>query len=149
MLTPGSRQAEAPRHAYAMGAEQAVRSKRLELKKVLGEENPADLLTKHSLSKDRLAKLVALFACQFKGGRAEAAPQTRTGESSKKTMAQAESEVNNLESGDIDGQYNPQMPHNQMSTDELDQHYPSLEAVEDLDLQICPDWRTTSFMRLV
>ena len=47
---------------HTLWVQQAVRSKRLEIKKVLGEENPADLLTKHSLSKDRLDKLVELFA---------------------------------------------------------------------------------------
>ena len=143
---------------HTLWVQQAVRSKRLELKKVLGEENPADLLTKHSLTKERLAKLVTLFDCHFKGGRAEAAPQTRTGESSKKTMAQAEAEVHSLETknygaGVLSGmvpelvsgtfprkdtsttdEHDPQMPHNMMSADELDQYYPSLEAVEDLDL---------------
>ena len=61
---------------HTLWVQQAVRSKRLELKKVLGEENPADLFTKHSISRDRLEKLVGLFDCQFKGGRAESAPQT-------------------------------------------------------------------------
>ena len=64
---------------HTLWVQQAVRSKRIELKKVLGEETPADILTKHSLSKERLDKLVVLFDCQFKGGRAETAPQTRTG----------------------------------------------------------------------
>ena len=32
-------------------------------------------------------------------------------------------------------EYNPKMPHNLMDADELERQYPSLEAVEDLDLQ--------------
>ena len=56
---------------HTLWVQQAVRSKRLVLKKVLGEENPADLLTKHSLSKERLLKLAALFGCHFRDGRAE------------------------------------------------------------------------------
>ena len=69
---------------HTLWVQQAVRSKRIELKKVLGEENPADLLTKHGLSKERLAKLVVLHDCHFKDGRAETAPQTRTGAPNKK-----------------------------------------------------------------
>ena len=51
---------------HTLWVQQAVRSKRFDLKKVLGEENPADLFTKHSLSKERLEKLVELFDCQFR-----------------------------------------------------------------------------------
>ena len=40
--------------------QQAVRTKLLELRKVLGEEKPVDLFTKHSRSRARLDKLVAL-----------------------------------------------------------------------------------------
>ena len=40
---------------------------------------------------------MALFDCHFKGGRAATAPQTRTGASSKKTIAEAESGVHNME----------------------------------------------------
>ena len=46
--------------------QQAVRNnKRLVLKKVIGEDNPEDFLTKHSLSKKRLLTLTALFGCHF------------------------------------------------------------------------------------
>ena len=64
-----------------------MRSRRLELKKVLGEENPKDLLTKHSLPKERLVKLTALSDCHFNGGRAESAPHTRTAPSNTNTIA--------------------------------------------------------------
>jgi hypothetical protein len=108
--------------------QQAVRSKRLEIKKVLGEENPADLLTKHSLSKERLDKLVELFDCQFKDGRAETAPKTRTGQSDKKTIAEADAVVANVQESC------PRMPHVEMSEEQLELEFPSLEAVDDLDL---------------
>jgi hypothetical protein len=112
---------------HTLWVQQAVRSRRLELKKVLGEENPADLLTKHSLSKERLEKLTALYDCHFKGGRAETAPQTRTAASDKKTIAEADSAVAAV-------QHEPCMPHNLLTTQQLQEQYPSLEAVEDLDL---------------
>jgi len=113
---------------HTLWVQQAVRSKRLEIKKVLGEENPADLLTKHSLSKERLDKLVELFDCHFKDGRAETAPQTRTGLSDKRTIAEADATVANVQ------ERSPRMPHVELSVEQLEEQYPSLEAVEDLDL---------------
>ena len=72
---------------HTLWIQQAVRTGRVDLRKVLGEENPADLLTKHSLSRQRLAKLVELHGCKYLGGRAASAPQVRAGESTKTTMA--------------------------------------------------------------
>ncbi len=50
---------------HTLWLQQAVRSKRLELKKVLGTANPADVLTKHSLTREKLLELVDLFDCRF------------------------------------------------------------------------------------
>ena len=55
---------------HTLWIQQAVRTGRVDLRKVLGEENPADLLTKHSLSRERLEKLVALHGCKYLVGRA-------------------------------------------------------------------------------
>ena len=52
---------------------------------------------------------------------------TRTGVSDKRTIAEADAPLNHLE-------HEPRMPHNEHSLLELDKLYPSLEAVEDLDL---------------
>ena len=46
---------------HSLWVQQAIRSRRVELKKVLGEENPAELFTKHSLSRERVEKLTSLF----------------------------------------------------------------------------------------
>ncbi len=70
-----------------------MRTKRVDLRKVSGEQNPADLLTKHSISRQRLEGLVALFGCRYLDGRAASAPQTRTGESMRVTMADADREI--------------------------------------------------------
>jgi hypothetical protein len=67
--------------------QQAVRTGRVDLRKVLGEEDPADLLTKHSLSRQRLEKLVELHGCKYLDGRAASAPKVREGETTKSTMA--------------------------------------------------------------
>jgi hypothetical protein len=63
---------------------------RVDLRKVLGEENPADLLTKHGLSYERLDKLVKLHGCGYRDGRSGLAPLARTGKSDRITMANAE-----------------------------------------------------------
>ena len=74
---------------HTLWIQQAVRTGRVDLRKVLGEENLADLLTKHSLSRQRLEKLVALHGCKYLGGRAASAPQVREGETTRTTMASA------------------------------------------------------------
>ena len=72
---------------HTLWIQQAVRTGRVDLRKVLGEENPADLLTKHSLSRQRLEKLVALHGCKYLAGRAASAPKMREGETTRTTMA--------------------------------------------------------------
>ena len=57
--------------------QQKIRHGELEVRKVVGELNPADLYTKHLESKAKIEQLVALFGAEFRGGRAEAAPQLR------------------------------------------------------------------------
>ena len=119
---------------HTLWVQQAVRSKRLSIKKVLGEENPADLLTKHSLSQDRIAKLVELYDCRYADGRADNAPKLRSAEGSKATLGK-ETQLNGLESQEETGRaIPPRMPHLEYSKEELDVHYPSLEAPDDLEL---------------
>jgi hypothetical protein len=60
--------------------QQKVRSKAIELRKVRGDLNPADLFTKHLLGEDKVRSLVTLLECEFRGGRAEAAPKLRDAE---------------------------------------------------------------------
>ena len=118
---------------HTLWVQQAVRSKRLVLKKVLGEENPADFLTKNSLSKERLLKLTALYGCHFRDGRAESAPLTRAGASSKITPAQAGQTLASLSGIEAVCAY--RMPHTELSPAALEAQYPSLEVCPDLDLQ--------------
>ena len=115
--------------------QQAVRSGRVDLKKIKGDENPADLLTKHNQTQDRVEKLVSLFDCYFKSGRAETAPSLRTGQSDKRTLGKAEKEAAMkplLASMATAGE--PPMPHNCVGREKLDSLYPSLEAVPDVPL---------------
>ena len=60
--------------------QQKLRAGALEIKKVRGEANPADLFTKHLQSEDRVVDLCRLFRCRFATGRAAGAPSLkRTG----------------------------------------------------------------------
>jgi len=115
---------------HTLWIQQAVRLGRVDLHKVDGEVNPAELLTKHSLSRERLEAFVKLHGCEYIGGRAESAPQARGGASSKTTMASASAD--NYVVGTLSGhERQPIMPHNELSQEALDREYPSLVAPED------------------
>ena len=43
----------------------------------MGNENPADVFTKHLAGADHVEHLLRLFGCEYRGGRAESAPQLR------------------------------------------------------------------------
>ena len=62
---------------HTLWIQQAVRMGRVDLRKVLGEENPADLLTKHGLSRERMDKLINLHGCGYQGGRSGLARSSR------------------------------------------------------------------------
>ena len=115
---------------HTLWIQQAVRLGRVDLRKVDGEVNPADLLTKHSLSRERLEALVRLHGCEYIGGRADSAPKARDGASGKTTMASANS--GSVVVGALDGlERQPVMPHNDLSEHDLDLAYPSIVAPED------------------
>ena len=60
-----------------MWIQQRIRNHDIDLYKVLGEENPADLMTKASIPADRAEHLLELMGCVFEGGRPESAPTLR------------------------------------------------------------------------
>ena len=110
---------------HTLWIQHAVRAGKIDLRKVAGEVNPADLFTKHSLSRDRLMSLVKLFRCHFRGGRAEAAPDLRVEVSDRATMANTMSV----------GEHVPTMPHTEHTPEVLDDLYPRIEAPEAVDDQ--------------
>jgi hypothetical protein len=139
--------------------QQAVRNKTIQLRKVPGVANPADLFTKHSLSKERVLDLLRLFSCEYREGRAANAPQVKQGASTKRTMAELAAGgltggVSHDNTGsqatnnhDHNGNYNnignnhnydeelsrPVMPHLIFDGDELNLYYPQLEAPAEVD----------------
>ena len=62
---------------HTLWLQQRLRRKDFELRKVLGDKNPADIFTKHLESASKLNHLVELFNCEFRDGRPEAAPQLK------------------------------------------------------------------------
>ena len=105
--------------------QQAIRCQKIDLRKIDGERNLADLLTKHSLTREKLMKLVSLFDCEFRGGRADSAPQIRAGSGVKITMADADTmKVEDDETV---------IPHLRYRDEEMDRLYPRLEAPEDFE----------------
>jgi len=111
---------------HTLWIQQAVRLKRVDLRKVPGESNPADLLTKHSLSRDRLEMLVELFGCKFIDGRAESAPLQRKGASEKATMASTGQALNAV-AAEAEPQP-PILPHVTLAPAEMDKQYPPMNA---------------------
>jgi hypothetical protein len=63
---------------HYLWVQQRVRDKTFELYKVKGEDNPADLFTKHLVSRERVHNLLELFGCVYRDGRATKAPKMRT-----------------------------------------------------------------------
>ena len=120
---------------HTLWIQQAVRTARIDLRKVLGEENPADLLTKHSLSRQRLEALIPLFGCRYLGGRAATAPQMRKGDSSRVTMAEAQNDAGDEEVAEVQEETSPCMPHLKYSVSELDTRYSPLIAPPDDGLE--------------
>ncbi len=117
---------------HTLWIQQAVRSRRIDLRKVPGESNPADLLTKHSLSRQRIEELVALFGCRYTDGRAASAPQVKKGQSQRVSMADAVSmDIASTVLQAAEGETSPYMPHTQCPASALDSSYPPIEAPAD------------------
>ena len=119
--------------------QQAVRSGRVDLRKIGGDVNPADLLTKHMSSQDKLKRLVELFGCRFEGGRPAAAPQLRRESTGKTTIAEANSmEAMGGQVQEEDSNWTQTfLPH--LSDLDLEQLYPRIQVPEDILPDLDPD----------
>ena len=62
-------------HTADLWIQEQVRSERVELLKVLGTDNPADAMTKY-LDRATMEKSLKAMNCEFRDGRAKAAPAT-------------------------------------------------------------------------
>jgi len=115
---------------HTLWVQQAVRSKRIELRKVSGEVNPADLFTKHSLTREKLIGLTKLFDCEYRGGRAESAPKLRDSHGTKDTLRELWTvREGNDHATEIPTE--PIIPHRVFDQPLLDRLYPPLGIGED------------------
>ena len=62
---------------HTLWLQEKCRTGAITVKKVRGEVNPADLFTKHLASREKVHQLLGLFGCEYREGRAEAAPLLR------------------------------------------------------------------------
>ena len=62
---------------HTLWVQEKVRTGAIQVRKVRGDVNPADLFTKHLPSRDKIAQLVKLFGCEYREGRSAAAPMLR------------------------------------------------------------------------
>jgi hypothetical protein len=111
---------------HTLWIQQAVRSGQIDLRKVDGDVNPADVFTKHSLSRERLMKLTDLFSSEFRGGRAASAAQTRKDPGIRVTMADAGREEVAAVGEQEEDEKNPFMPHRRYSERALNELFPSV-----------------------
>jgi len=105
---------------------------------VPGLANPADLLTKHSLSRERLRDLVRLYGCEYRPGRASLAPTLRRTQGTKTTLADAAAEdltgeIEDRAPDDGEDLLRPIMPHRLFGDEELDALYPAFNAPAEVD----------------
>ncbi len=122
---------------HTLWVQQAVRSGQVDLRKIDGEVNPADLFTKHSISREKLMALTRLFDSEFRGGRAAGAAKTRTTPGNKTTMAEARQEEERmLQVGEgAPESKEPLMPHRVYDAAGLDRRYPSISVPEAVDAE--------------
>ena len=62
---------------HTLWVQERVKTGAIELRKVNGLVNPADLFTKHLQSRERIEQLITLFNCEYRDGRASSAPELR------------------------------------------------------------------------
>ena len=77
----------------ALWIQEKVRTKQITLRKVKGDVNPADLLTKFMTGRDKIDQLIKLYGLVAMKGRAKSAPLLRK----KKTAELPEEDLNEME----------------------------------------------------
>ena len=110
--------------------QEKVRMGALEVRKVRGEVNPADLFTKHLPSHDNILQLIKLFGCSYRDGRAASAPLLHP----NKVADESVKFVGEIGALDV-------LPHLRSPAD-IDQLYPRVEVLEGhwLDVDgVCED----------
>ncbi len=127
------------------------------MKKVRGEENPADLFTKHLTSRERVTQLVGLLGCRYEAGRPAAAPAMRRermtcttlgqamGQTCREAFGEHDEDVACVMSalGEADSCRPGLLPH-QHDPDEVDRLFPTMVPIRSEDLKIGEDYMDPS-----
>lgn len=121
----------------ALWIQSKVRDGSVELRKVRGEVNPADLFTKHLTSQERIGSLVKLFSCDYRGGRAASAPQLRAQGSAAPTalIAPVEAPSGEVPDGDLReaALHDPELLLHHYSDDDIDAMFPRAEGIDEAE----------------
>ena len=75
---------------------------KVDLRKIVGDDNPLDFLTRHGSSQAKLEYIVRFFGCRYSDGRPSPAPLLRRGASTKVILAQAAEDVRAAISGNAE-----------------------------------------------
>ena len=111
--------------------QEKVRTGSLEVRKVRGEVNPADLFTKHLPSHENILQLVRLFGCEHRDGRPASAPLLRP-------HKQADQSINLV--GELRSPNS--LPH-LCSAEDMDRLYPRVEVFPGNWLDVDDDFVET------
>ena len=116
--------------------QQRVRDKTIELRKVRGEVNPADLFTKHLTGADRVESLLGLFGCYFSEGRAASAPALRTGAGHEsRALLALDSQQGHVDTMEHDGRRYPKSDFEGVSVPEAYEHDVCILPHEHVDME--------------
>ena len=103
------------------------------MKKVRGEVNPADLFTKHLGSREKVHQLLALFGCEYREGRAAAAPLLRPmGEQSREGGHSTYDPLPTFSAGNFEAELHDtnRLPH-MHSEVEIEKMFPTIVAAAE------------------
>ena len=141
-------------NTQSLWIQENVRTSAIELRKVRGDLNPADLFTKYLPSGEKINNLVRLFSCEYRGGRAEAAPQLRRVDGHDGVHAMGEFEEERfvgefvVGNGDVEAKaHDPSVLPHHYGNDDIDHFFPKVHSDDDAQDEF-PDFDDEQFRRL-
>ena len=116
---------------HTLWVQERVRTGGIQLRQVNGLVNPADLFTKHLTSRDGVTQPVELFNCEYRDGRAQAAPLLRR--EKIPTDDGHAATIDNDNDNDAGPAHDPDVIPHTYATDDLEALFPRAVAPVDLD----------------
>ena len=115
---------------HTLWLQEKVRTGAIEVKKVRGEVNPADLFTKHLPSREKVHQLLNLFGCEYREGRAASAPLLRPYGGDDREGGQPIDDPLPTFLNDIDESqaHDPNILPHMYSPEQIDEMFPTIEA---------------------